>query len=266
MAAPLRPGQLPVIALAATVAVLVVVIAWQTGWGDGLHARLPVKTLAAAAPVETKLLPQLVVTAPEQAWPEIAARPIFVPGRRPAPMLNSPTAMRKGQFILQGTTIVGPLSIAMLRETATGRLHRVEKGKELLGMTMAEIAADRVTLRSGDDSETLLLMVTKAATVAAAQQPFVQAGPFTPAATAAPAPGTPPRTAAMPASLPGAQAAPAAMRGPQGTAIALPGAPGSLPSGIPGIVPQAATPESSAMTPEDILARRRAARRSQQTN
>jgi hypothetical protein len=268
MAAPLRPGQLTLISLAATAAVLLVVIAWETGWGEGLHARLPTRSLPAAAPVGPKLLPQLVASAPEQAWPETATRPIFVPGRRPAPALNAPNAMRKGQFILQGTTIVGPLSIAMLKETSTGRLYRLEKGRDLQGMTLAEVAPDRVTLRAGEDSETLLLMVTKAAAAApGAPAPFVQSGPFTPSAPAA---APPPLTAAMPAAASGPQGPVGASGVPQASTITRPVAAGAaaagLPPGMPTGAPPAASTDSSAMTPEEILARRRAARRSQQTN
>lgn len=268
MAAPLRPGQLTLISLAAAAAVLLVVIAWETGWGEGLHARLPAKPLPAAAPVEPKLLPQLVASAPEQAWPETATRPIFVPGRRPAPALNAPSAMRKGQFILQGTTIVGPLSIAMLKETSTGKLYRLEKGRELQGMTLAEVAPDRVTLRTGEDSETLLLMVTKAAAAApGAPPPFVQSGPFT---SPVPESVQPPRTAAMPAATSGTQGPVGASGGPQAATLPRPSAAAAaaagLPAGMPTGAPPAASTDSSAMTPEEILARRRAARRSQQTN
>jgi len=269
MATPLRPGQLTVIALAGTTAVLMVVIAWETGWGEGLHARLPVKSLPAGAPVEPKLLPQLVASAPEQAWPETAARPIFVPGRRPAPTLIPPSAMRKGQFILQGTTVVGPLSIAMLKEISTGKLHRLEKGREIFGMTLAEVARDQVTLRSGDDSETLLLMVSKAAGgPAAPQQAFVQTGPFT---SSAPVPGNPAQSAASPAPQQGAPGVPGPGvpgpgGGPQPTAMAPPVPSGSAPASTMAGPAPVATPESVATTPEEILARRRAARRSQQTN
>jgi hypothetical protein len=259
MAAPLRPGQLSVIALAATAAVLAVVIAAETGWGEGLRARLPVKAMPAAAPIEPKLLPQLAATSPEQAWPETAARPIFVPGRRPAPTANAPTAMRKGLFILQGTTIVGPLSIAMFKEIASGKFFRVEKGKELQGMTLAEVAPDRATLKMGDDAETLMLVVTRAQPGA---KPVEQAGPFkseAPAAAPAPAPATtapaaPPAPAARAAGAP-QPAAPAAAPGP------VPVAPGSAPpptAGQPNITPD--------MSPEEMLARRRAARRAQQAN
>jgi hypothetical protein len=277
MAAPLRPGQLTVIAMAAAVAILLVVIAAETGWGEGLHARLPVRILPAAAPVEAKLLPQLVASAPEQAWPETAARPLFVPGRRPAPPVVATTAMRKGQFILQGTTIVGPMSIAMLKEVSTGKMYRVERGRELLGMTLAEIAADRVTLRSGDDSETLVLVVARAGAATqgaqAAQAPFVQAGPFS-------SPAQAPGTSAMPVPpanvpLPGSRAAtgvpqPATVNvpgsGAQPAANSGSGATGTGPQGVPAGPPITATTDSSPTTPEEIIARRRAARQIQRTN
>jgi hypothetical protein len=242
------------------------VIAWETGWGAGLHSRLPVGALPAAASVEPKLLPQLVASAPEQTWPETVARPIFVPGRRPAPTLVAVSAMRKGQFILQGTTVVGPLSIAMLKEIATGKVYRMEKGRDILGMTVAEVAPDRVTLRSGDDSEVVVLMVargTGAPAAAAAPQSAMPSGPFVSEVSSAP--GSPLQAAAVPPpsqrGTPGA-AAPAGSAQIGSAAVPVPSG-GPVPGGLPAIPPPVATQESAASTPEEILARRRAARRAQ---
>ncbi len=262
MATRLAPGQVGVIALSAIVAVLAVVILWETQWGASLHEPLPQKPLAAPAAVEPKLLPVLVASAPEQAWPETGARPLFVPGRRPAPALNAPAAMRKGQFILQGTTIVGPLSIAMFKEVSSGKVFRIEKGKELLGMTLAEVGPASAKLQSGDDFETLQLLVTKAPPAPqAAAQPAAQAGPF---ASSAPGPG--PVPAVMPVPPTAAAGGPPVPMPPTGRPVGMPAAPGA-PGGAASTAPPPTAGQPNItpdMTPEEMLARRRAARRAQQ--
>jgi len=260
MATRLAPGQVGVIALSAVVAILAVVILWETQWGASLHEPLPLKPLAAPAAVEPKLLPVLVASAPEQAWPETGARPLFVPGRRPAPPLNAPAAMRKGQFILQGTTIVGPLSIAMFKEVSSGKVFRVEKGKELLGMMLAEVGPGSAKLQVGDDSETLQLTVTKGQPAPpAAAQAAAQAGPFP---SSAPGPGPVPMPV-PPAATAGGPPVPTPSTGRPVGMPAAPGAPGGAASTAP--PPTAGQPNITPdMTPEEMLARRRAARRAQQ--
>lgn len=215
---------------------------------------------APARVVEAKLLPAFRLPPEQQAGNEMLARPLFVPGRRPAPVAASAGgAMKKGQFVLQGTTITGALSIAMLKEVATGVVHRVEKGRDLQGMTLAEVAPEHVVLRAGDDSETLMLVVAKGvgnATAAIQQGPF--ASPGAPAAAGGPSATT--GTARVGSPAPGVVVPPAApsrlmpavgaMAGPYGAAAA----------------PAATATNPAPMTAEEILARRRAARRSQPQN
>lgn len=205
---------------------------------------------------EAKLLPAFRLAPESQAGAQTLERPLFVPGRRPAPAAASAGsgAIRKGQLILQGTTLVGSLSIAMLKEVSTGVVHRVEKGGEILGMTLAEIAAEQVVLKAGGDTETLALVVAKGSGNAVAA---VERGPFGSSVSPAP-PGT---QAGRPAAAPGAPSPIAGgdSTGPVPTARAIP-------SGAMSVSPPIATPGSAAMTPEEIIARRRAARRPQPQN
>ena len=75
---------------------------------------------APAKAAEAKLLPAFALAPEIQAGSETTGRPLFVPGRRPAPPAagNGAETLKKGQFVLQGTTIVGDLSFAMLKEVA----------------------------------------------------------------------------------------------------------------------------------------------------
>lgn len=205
---------------------------------------------------EARLLPAFRLQQDTLAGAQTVERPLFVPGRRSAPAAvgAGPGTMKKGQLVLQGTTLVGALSIAMLKDVATGTVHRVEKGGEILGMTLAEISAEQVVLKAGDDTETLALLVNKGAGSASAA---VERGPFgSSAAHAAPPPAGSPAPAA-----PAAAGIPGMVGGVPGAALGARMAPGGL-----AVTPPMASPGSAAMTPEEIIARRRAVRRPQPQN
>lgn len=266
-------------ALALIAFALLAVIGFETGWGTSIAPTLPPPGPVVAAAVDAKLLPPLAVADPEQAYPESGARPLFTPTRRPAPQATAAVNMVKGQFTLHGVTIVGDIRIAMLREKGTGKSVRAEKGRDLNGMRVAEIESDRVTLRLGDDSEVIPLLVQRGAAVATS-------APAAAAASAGPFPS--PSQAAAPGAAPSSARAPAV---PGGPVPAPPGTPGIMPArpGIPSPIPGTAaatssvplpgtrsegTPSASAvpgttpggpLSPEEVLARRRARRGQQGT-
>ena len=227
-----------------------------------------------AVPAEVKLLPPLAATTPEASYPETASRPLWVPTRRPAPVLATAAAQAfaRGQFVLQGVTIAGSTRIALLKEKTSGRVHRVELGRDVNGLHLAEVEPERVTLTQGPEREVIELRVQRAAgaapaagaagtaaqvsaatappqsAAAAATGVSTRSGPFTPPPVS-PAPGgvplIPPGPMPPSAMPPGAQPAP--------TPNPANPAPGAVPQ-------QSAAP----MTPEELLARRRA-RRNQPT-
>jgi hypothetical protein len=205
-------------------------------------------------PAEVKLLPQLAVAPPEQAYPETANRPLFSPTRRPAPpvVATAAPAFQRNQFVLLGVIMAGDTRIAMLRERSSGKVHRVEKGKEVNGVKVAEILPESVTLAVGAEQEAVPLLVQKAG--GAPGQP---AQPAAPPVAAVQGPFGQPANPAAPPNVPMRNAPPAA-----------PGMPGAAP--VPGANPanpaNPAMPQSSQapMTPEELLERRRA-RRAQQT-
>lgn len=203
---------------------------------------------------EARLLPAFRLTPETLAGAQTLQRPLFVPGRRPAPAGDggSSGVIKKGQLVLQGTTLDGALSIAMLKEISTGMVHRVEKGGDILGMTLAEVSAEQVVLKAGDDSETLPLLVATGTGNAAAA---IERGPFGspggPAPVASPPAASPPAGAPVP-TVPGALTAPGPARGAAPRAAS--------------VNPRLASPGSDAMTPEEIIARRRDVRRLQPQN
>jgi hypothetical protein len=216
--------------------VLAAVIAAELVLGEveaGKGSRAPAKA------AEAKLLPAFVLASDAQAGGETTSRPLFVPGRRPAPPAASADAgtMKKGQFLLQGTTVVGDLSFAMLKEISSGKLHRVRKGEKLNELTVAEVGATHAVLTLGADSETVPLLVAKATGAPAAGS---DRGPFAPpeaaaAPTGAQAPSTaqpqapvartPAPQGASPVPVPMSPAARAAARQQQGRQPAIPTAP-----------------------------------------
>jgi len=236
--------------LAGVAALLLLAIGVETGFGTRLRQEIPAESGKAAAPPDAKLLPPLAFVSPEQAYPETTARPLFVPTRRPAPVESvAKSSFERGQYVLQGVIVVGDQRTALLKEKTSGRIHRVDKGKDVNGVTVEAVEPTKVTLAMGGERETLNLTVQKAGGPGAPGAPVAHAdpGPFAnapaqPAAAAAAAPvpalGTPPVTVP-----------PASARG------VAPATANQVPS------PQAT---GQPMTPEELLARRRA-RRNQPT-
>lgn len=235
----------PLIAsLAVVAAVLVGIIGMETGFGTRLKPVVPMGVSKRATPYEAKLLPAPAPIDPGATYTEMVARPLFIPTRRPAPPAEpaAEATFKRGQYVLQGIIIAGGTKIAMLREKATGKVLRVEEGHEVAGMKLAEVKPESVTLAAGKEQEVLPLQVLKQP----AGTPHAPEGPFT-------AQGAP-RNPVAPPPAPGAPvpAAPGPSFGP----------PREGPSANPaaGAVPEATT---RPLTPEELLARRRA-RRAQQ--
>ncbi len=134
-------------------------IGYETDWGQALRSPLPAANDVARAPDMVATMPGFAMPALESAFKETAERPLFTPTRRPAAAnlaANIPV-MKKGQFKLSGTSVNSDLTIAFLRETATGKTVRVTKGKEVNGMTLDTVEANRVVLKQGEETEELTL-------------------------------------------------------------------------------------------------------------
>lgn len=208
-----------------------------------------------AAAVDSKLLPLVAAVNAEQAYPETTARPIFTPTRRPAPEAAAPgqNSFTPGQYVLQGVIIVGDNRVAMLREKANGRIHRVERGREVNGIKVVEIEPEAVKLALGGQSEVVPLTVQKAGAAPGAPAVAGQPGPFAapPQAPAAPAPPPPAQQAAPALGFTPSEAAARAAAASQATPLqGLNPGQSSLPQATPG----------APLTPEELLARRRARR------
>jgi hypothetical protein len=242
--------------LAVLCAVLAAVIAVElVAFGDPPARPAPGK----AATAEARLLPPLAAATPESAYPETAARPLWIPTRRPAPTVATgpQQSFARGQFVLQGVTIAGATRIALLKEKASGRVHRVELGRDVNGLHLAEVEPERVTLTQGGEREVIDLRVERPGTAPGAPGAPGAAGQRPPAALVPP---QNPAAAAMAgaASNRGGPFAPQPAAPVPAAPQAAPGAPGAPPTNpVPGAVPQQT---AAPMTPEELLARRRARR------
>lgn len=239
-------GKPLIVALTLLAATLLVAIAAETGFGTRLSPTIPGLPMRPGVAAEAKLLPPLNPRPAEQAYPEMTARPLFIATRRPAPTPEpaQQATMRRGQFILQGVTIAGDTRIALLREKANGKIHRVEKGHDINGMKLAEVNPDSVTLAQGKEQEVLPLQVLKAPPGPGGAIPAMPSGAATGPFPTAPAQGQPGFGPGQPS-----------------VGIPMPAKP-AAPNHVTSAVPQPA-PTTTPMSPEELLARR-SARRAQQ--
>jgi len=173
-------------------AMLMLLLAWQTDWGRAFARTPPAESPAAPAPLSIALLPEYQPVATPDKNKDAVERTLFNPTRRPAPAAAVETAkprMQRGQFTLAGTIVVEGKTTAFLKEVNGGKPRRVLQGESINGMTVAQVAADRVTLKMGDESEDLILKV--AAGPKTTIQPIVPNAPITATANPGGNPGGP---------------------------------------------------------------------------
>ncbi len=178
-------------------AVVVAVLGFETDWGRRVDGVATPATASSAQPVSVALLPEYRIDGGVDARKETVDRVLFNPTRRPAPpateSASAQSAMKRGQYTLTGTTMVGSVATAFLKDVNGGKSPSVRKGDTLEGVLVAEVAPDRVRLKQGNEFEDLPLKVA--------------IGPKT---TVQPVIAPPPPVAAAPGTQPSAQAAPAA--------------------------------------------------------
>ena len=169
-------------------ALLALLLAWQTDWGRAFARTPPAESAAAPAPLSIALLPEYQPSATPDKNKDAVERTLFNPTRRPAPVAAVEVAkpkMQRGQFTLAGTIVVEGKTTAFLKEVNGGKPRRVLQGESINGMTVAQVATDRVTLKMGDETEDLLLKLAVGPKTTI--QPVVPNTPIT--ATANPAAG-----------------------------------------------------------------------------
>lgn len=167
-------------------AIVLAILGFETGWGDGLSLPVPVPAASTPKPVDVALMPEYRIAGGVDARRETVERVLFNPTRRPAPPATAQAGganakLDKGQYVLTGTTIDGPVAAAVLKEVKTGKSHVVRKGEKIGDLTVAEVTPEKVRLKLGGEFEELDLKI------AAGPKTTVQPA----AAVAAPVPGQP---------------------------------------------------------------------------
>ena len=143
-------------------AVVVAVLGYETDWGRDVAPDAPATSAVAPQPVAVALLPEYRIEGGVEARKETVDRVLFNPTRRPAPPATQSAgggSMTKGQYTLTGTTVVGNVATAFLREVKGGKSRSVRTGDTLNGMLVAEVKPDHVRLKQGDEVEDLQLKI-----------------------------------------------------------------------------------------------------------
>ncbi len=155
-----KPWIVKAVGFGAAYLALALVIGLESDWGRRIRPPLPVPKPAQETRADYTIQPEFTLLPLEQGFAETTARPMFIPVRRPPPPPAPPKpAMQKGQFVLLGALITKDKSIALLREVATGKAIRVEQGKEIKGITVANVYPEKVALTQYDDTEELVLKI-----------------------------------------------------------------------------------------------------------
>lgn len=113
---------------------------------------LPTDELPAAEDGLAPRRPALVDVPAPQDYPEIVARPLFSPGRRPA--AGDAAASEDESLVVIGIGTTTDSSTALLR-TGEGQVRRIRVGDEVNGWTVAMIEPAAVTLTRDGESRRL---------------------------------------------------------------------------------------------------------------
>jgi hypothetical protein len=144
------------------IAATLVGVGLETDWGRNWRGTNQYPAAPTRAPLDTRAVPAFQLPPLATAYRETVERPLFIPTRRPAPAGSAAqAAMKKGQFRLAGTTVSENVSVAFLFETATNKTHRVNKGNDINGITVDMVAANRVVLKQGEETEELSLRTSQ---------------------------------------------------------------------------------------------------------
>ncbi len=253
-------------------AVCVVALGIETNWGREFRRDAKIDPMRPAKAAEAAMLPTAALPPLDAGYPESGARPLFMPTRRPVPAAAPAAAMKRGQFVLVGTSRTKEFGdSALLKEIATNKTSIVAAGATIKDMVLAEVGPDKVLLKLGDETEELVMKAKAQARPPGAPTPPgpIPARPGMPSGSI---PAMPPSMQSAPGAgifggpAPAPAPVPVAAQNPVPIAPGAPGSPTVFP-GAPGsaIVPGAAQPATQprAPTPEEILERRRRARAQQ---
>ena len=155
--------HLAVVAWLAINGVLIQNIGQQVGWGDQLGMPEPVIKALPPETIEVQVMSDYLPPPLAKRYLQTLSRPVFVPTRRPSPPPPPPPppqpppkpVMQKGQFLLVGVLMLPETSLVWLKELATGKTRKVEKGQKINGIQVQEIEPESVVLAQYEETERL---------------------------------------------------------------------------------------------------------------
>jgi len=110
-------------------AIVAAVLGFETDWGRDVDGAAAQTASMGVQPVSVALLPEYRVDGGVGARKETVDRVLFNPTRRPAPPATATVAaastMKRGQYTLTGTTMVGSVATAFLKEVSGGKSRRL---------------------------------------------------------------------------------------------------------------------------------------------
>ncbi|MEO8385943.1 MAG: hypothetical protein ABI583_11920, partial [Betaproteobacteria bacterium] len=104
-----------------------VAIGFETRWGTSMSTGPDVMVGKVNKSDDTSLLPAFALPAIDAGFKETVERPLFLPTRRPVPIVTGAARplMVKGKYRLAGTVVNQAVPVAFLVDIATGKSMRV---------------------------------------------------------------------------------------------------------------------------------------------
>lgn len=138
---------------------LAIILAAGLAWSIYEHLIRPsVATVAVDDSILIADLPAIPTfeMAPRESFSEVTERPLFSQTRRPPDLTSTPVAAPVAEIglELQGIVIAGGTRIAVLRETSSGAVLRLQKDNQYRGWRLLRIGADQVTfVNNGEEAQ-----------------------------------------------------------------------------------------------------------------
>ena len=140
--------------------ILAIILVAQILWGnyDSSDIDTGSKSLAAIPETLQFRLPPI-----DQAYTHLLERPINLPNRRQPPLpgvqIKKPPPAPKVKFKLIGIVMAEGNNIALIRETATGKMRSIKAGETINGMKLEKVESDRIVFRNGATIQELWLTI-----------------------------------------------------------------------------------------------------------
>ena len=140
--------------------ILAIILAGQLTWGNYEPSDID---KASGQRVNIPVAQQFRMPPIDQAYTHILDRPINLPNRRQPPLpgvkKSAPTSAPIVNFKLVGIVMTEGNNIALIRETASGKMRSLKAGVTINGMNLEKVESDRIIFRKGATVHELMLTI-----------------------------------------------------------------------------------------------------------